>query len=127
MAWEISRTGETTVTLPSSFNLQSYNLRRTYVENQIDGGGTIIDLESRGTPAERLRLRGFIKGTDAADADTQLSAIKNITDQSTNNLVLTNTVTSETFDVLLLELNPTRRGAALLDTTIVFLTDFETR
>ena len=126
MAWTLTQTSDSTMTttLANTFNMQEYNRTHAFTENTIDGtDGVVIDAESiRETPS-RLVLRGFIKGSDAADAETQLNAIETVATKGTA-LTLTNTVTSTTYDCLHVSTRAVRRGAAVLEVIITLITNY---
>ena len=124
MPWQLSRTGGTT-DLPSSFNLQEYNRETTFIENVLDGvDGVVVDSESVRQPPHRIVLTGFIKGTDADDADTQLQAIEAVATADATDLMLTHTGTSASYDIQHVRTRARRDGAALLHVTLTFLTNF---
>ena len=124
MTWRLSRTGATT-DLPDSFNLQEYNRETAFIQNTIDGtDGVVIDSESiRNTP-QRLVLTGFIKGTDAKNADTQLNTIEMVATSDATDLTLTNMVTNTKYTVQHVRTKARRDAAALLHVTLTFLTNF---
>ena len=124
MTWRLSRTGGTT-DLPDSFNLQEYNRETAFNQNRIDGAdGVVIDAESIRETPQRLVLTGFIKGSDADDADTQLQAIETVATADATDLTLTNTVTSTSYDVQHMRTRARRDGNALLYVTLTLLTNF---
>jgi len=124
MTWKLSRTGKTT-DLPDSFNLQEYTRETAFIQNTIDGtDGVVIDSESiRNTP-QRLVLTGFIKGTDAKNADAKLMAIETVATSDATDLTLTNTVTNTKYTVQHVRTKARRDGNALLYVTLTFLTNF---
>lgn len=123
MTWRLSRTGATT-DLPDSFNLQAYTRETEFIENTLDGGESLIDAESIRTKSQRLVLTGFIKGSDAANADAQLQAIENVATADATDLTLTNTVTSTSYTLQHVRTQARRDGNALLHVAITFLTNF---
>ena len=125
MTWRLSRTGSTT-DLPETFNLQNYDRETMFETNVLDGtDGIVIDAESIRKRERRLTLTGLIKGTDAADADTQLMAIETVATQDATDLTLTNTaVAGMSWTVQHVRTQAQREGAALLSVTLTFLTNF---
>ena len=126
MAWTLTRTATPNVstTLPDTFNLSEYNRETKFVENTIDGAdGSVIDSESIRTSAQRLVLVGIIKGTDASNADTQLTAIENVA-TADGTLTLLNTVTTTTYSVQHVHTRARRLGAGVLHVTLTFASNF---
>ena len=124
MAWTLARTGAATLTLNSSFNLQEYTRETAFTQNELEGSGTVIDAESVHAPATPLTLQGIIKGSDADDARTQLLAIEAVATLDATDLTLANTVTGESYTVQHVSTRAQRRGAAILFTTLTFLTNY---
>lgn len=124
MTWQLKRTGATT-DLPDSFNLQEYNRETAFVQNTIDGtDGVLIDAESIRLSPQRLVLTGFIKGSDAANADALLLAIETVATADATDLTLTNTVTNTSYPVQHVRTKARRDANALLHVSFTFLTGF---
>ena len=125
MAWTLSRTGATTITLPSSFNLQDYRSETSYARNPLNGEGAIVRDASIYSDAYELILTGLIKGTDAADADSQFQTIEDMATSHADDLTLTNTsISGQSYVILHNSTRAQRLGAAVLRVTISFLTNF---
>ena len=124
MAWTLSRTGATTITLDASFNLQEYVRETAFTQNELEGNETVIDSESIYNPAHRLVLTGILKGDDVSDTDALLMAIEDIATSDATDLTLTNTVTTTDFTVQHISTRAQRLGGGVLRVTLTFLTNY---
>ena len=124
MAWTLARTGATTITLNSSFNLSEYIRETSFTQNELQGQGTIVDSESIHDAGTRLALTGLIKGADADDSRTQLLAIEAVATRDATDLTLANAVTSESYVCQHISTRAQRLGAGILRITISFLTNY---
>ena len=124
MPWTLARTGATTITLNSSFNLDSYERATAFTTDTLQGSGVVLNSESIHDDASRLVLTGLIKGDTPDDSRTQLLAIEAVATKDATDLTLANSVTSESYVVQHVRTRARRLGAGILEVSIEFLTNF---
>ena len=118
--WRLSITGGSSIDLPDSFTLQSYERTTDFVENKLDGqDGVIIDGESRREGSRDFTLTGIIKKADPTAADTELIEIETIAGSREDELNLMNIDTSVLYAVQHVRTTARRSPAGILNVTIV--------